>query len=376
MKMKAVVKTKAGPGAEFMEVDVPKIGPKEVLVKVKATSICGTDVHIYQWDKWSNSRIGEKKLPQILGHEVAGEVVEVGKEVRRIKIGDYVSAETHIYNPWDLQSLLCQAHLGENMEILGVDRNGTFAEYLALPENVCWVNHPSIPPEIATLQEPIGNATYAVLGEDNDVAGKTMVIIGDGPAGLFSVGIARLCGVTNIFLIGEWDYNLAIGKIMGADHVINIHKNDMDRVEYIREHTDGYGADIVLDMAGAPQAIKEGLKMLRRGGRFTAFGLSPSSTIDVDYNEEIVLKGIQVHGITGRKLFDTWYRVRNFLSSGRLNVYPIITHMFSLDEFQKGFDVILERPRKCVKVVLFPDKNELREAQKRLEMQRSVKGEM
>ena len=366
MKMKAVAKTKAGPGAELIKSDIPKIGPKEVLVKVRATSICGTDVHIYQWDEWSNNRIGSKKLPQILGHEVAGEVVEIGKDVKRVKIGDYISAETHIYDPWDLQSLLGQAHLGERMEILGVDRDGTFAEFLALPEIVCWINHPSIPPEIATLQEPLGNATYAVLGEDYDVAGKSMVIIGDGPIGLFSTAIARLCGVTNIFLIGEWDYNLSIGKAMGADHIINIHKNDINRIEYVKDHTGGYGADIVLDMAGAPKAIEEGLKMLRRGGRFTAFGITHSSTIDIDYNEEIVLKGIQIHGITGRKLFDTWYRVRNFLSSGRLNIYPAISHMFTLEEFKKGFDVILARPRKSVKVVLFPDEQELKDASERL----------
>ncbi|MFQ6083522.1 MAG: alcohol dehydrogenase catalytic domain-containing protein [Candidatus Aminicenantia bacterium] len=370
MKMKAVVKAKPGPGAELVEVDVPKISSKEVLIKVKATSICGTDVHIYQWDEWSNNRIGAKNLPQIIGHEVAGEVVEVGSEVTRIKVGDYVSAETHIYDPWDLQSLLGQAHLGEKMKILGVDCNGTFADYLALPESVCWINHPSIPPEIATLQEPLGNATYAVLGEDNDVAGKSMVIVGDGPIGLFSVGVAKLCGVTNIFLIGEWGYNLSVGKEMGADHTLFANRDEIDRIQYVKDHTGEYGADIVLDMAGAPQAIEEGLKMLRRGGRFTAFGITSSTTIDIDYNEGIVLKGIQIYGITGRKLFDTWYRVHNFLASGRLNIYPVISHMYHLTEFKKGFEAITARPRKSAKIVLFPNEQELKKASERLKKQK------
>ncbi|MHC4779395.1 MAG: alcohol dehydrogenase catalytic domain-containing protein, partial [Planctomycetota bacterium] len=164
--MKAVRKLNTDVGAAYVDVDVPKIGPEWVLVKVRATSICGTDVHIYKWDPWSDSRIGSKALPQTLGHEVAGEVVEVGGHVRRIKVGDYVSAETHIYDPGDLTTLLGALHVGNNMKILGVDCDGAFAEYFAVPESVCWVNAPAIPPEFATVQEPMGNACYAVLGED------------------------------------------------------------------------------------------------------------------------------------------------------------------------------------------------------------------
>ena len=159
-----------------MDFDIPKIAEDQVLVKVKATSICGTDVHIYKWDPWSQGRIGEKALPQIMGHEVAGEVVEVGKSVKKIKLGDLISAETHIPHPGDLQAQLCQMHIGERMKILGVDCHGSFAEYFAVPEVVCWVNDKSIPPEYASIQEPLGNATYATLGEDADVAGKSMVI--------------------------------------------------------------------------------------------------------------------------------------------------------------------------------------------------------
>ncbi len=364
--MKAVVKTRPAPGAELRLVDLPTPKPNEVLVKVQATSICGTDVHIYEWDNWSQERIGAKNLPQILGHEVAGEVVEVGKEVRQIKVGDYVSAETHIYEPRDLQTLLGQAHLGERMKILGVDCDGAFAEYFAIPEVVCWINDRSIPPEFATLQEPLGNAVYAVLGEDNDVAGKSMVLIGDGPIALFSVGVARCAGVTQIFLVGMSEHNMEIGRRMGADYILDAKRKDENRVDYIRDHTAGYGADIVLELTGSKQGIEEGIGMLRRGGRFIAFGIAHQSTIPIDYNNGIVFKGAQIQGINGRKIFDTWYRVRNFLSSGRLDISPVITHMFKLEDYEKGFQASLALPRRSAKIVLFPEEEELKKAQARM----------
>lgn len=364
-KMRAVVKTKAELGAELQEVAIPKIADDEVLVKVRATSVCGTDVHIYKWDNWSQNRIGAKALPQILGHEVAGEVVEKGKFVKKISIGDYISAETHIPNTGDLQYLLGQANIGERMQILGVDRDGVFAEYVAIPEIVCWVNDKSIPPEHATIQEPLGNATYSVLGEDNDVAGKSMVIIGDGPVGLFATAVARAVGVTNIFMVGISRFALEIGKKMGADHILYADDNSVDRVAYVKDHTGGYGADIVLELVGAQQAIKEGFQMIRKGGRFTAFGVVPSPTVTIDYNDGIVFKGCQIHGINGRKMFDTWYRVRNLLSSGRLDISPIITHKMKLEDYPKAFDNMMAIPRKTGKIVLFPDSKELEMAQKR-----------
>jgi len=362
--MKAVVKVEPAFGAAMQQRALPRIEPDQVLVKVRATSICGTDVHIYKWDEWSDNRIGAAALPQILGHEVAGEVVEIGSHVKRVAVGDYVSAETHIYHPGDLQSLLCQMHIGERMKILGVDCDGAFAEYFAVPESVCWINDPAIPPEIATVQEPLGNATYAVLGEDNDVAGKSMVLIGDGPISLLAVGVARTCGVTQIFLVGKYDFNMEIGRQMGADHLLYANR-DEDRVAYIRDLTGGYGADIVLDMAGSPQALDEGFKYLRKGGRFTAFGVASGATAPIDYNNGIVFKGSQVHGINGRRMYDTWYRVRNFLASGRLDINPVITHLYSLEDYQTGFDAMLERPRHSAKVVLFPDPAELEAARQR-----------
>ncbi|MBN1426478.1 zinc-binding dehydrogenase [Candidatus Fermentibacteria bacterium] len=364
--MKAVVKTAPHLGAEWRDVPVPMPLPDWVLLRVRATSICGTDVHIYGWNQWAQTRIGIERLPQILGHEVAGEVVEAGSQCRCIRVGDYVSAETHIYHPADLQAMLGQRHIGERMKIVGVDHDGCFAEYFAVPESVCWVNDGAIPPELAAVQEPMGNACYALLGEDCDVAGKSVVILGDGPTALFAVGIARAVGLTTIVVIGASSYALGIARRMGADHTLDITDSGVDRVQYVRDLTGGYGADLVLDMVGAASAIQEGLKIIRKGGRYSAFGVSGSATIPIDYNNGIVFRGIQIHGISGRKLFDTWYRVRNLLASARVDIRPIITHLLPLERFTEGFETAMGTPRQCGKVVLFPDAQELAAARQRM----------
>jgi threonine 3-dehydrogenase len=368
-KMMAVVKTKPQVGAEWLEVDVPKLKPDWVLVKVKATSICGTDVHIWKWDPWSEGRIGSKKLPQTMGHEVAGEVVEVGNACKRIKVGDSISAETHIYDPADLTSLLGVFHVGKNMKILGVDTDGAFAEYFLVPESVCWPNDKSIPPELATIQEPLGNATYAVLGEDNDVAGKTMLITGDGPISLFATGVARSCGVAKIIVFGKYDFNMDIAKKMGADHLIYTNKTTPEeRFKFVMDHTEGFGVDIALEMVGSQDSIDDCFKMVRKAGRVSAFGIPGSSPLPVDYANGMVFKGCQVHAINGRKIFDTWYRNRNLLANLRLDPKPVITHLFALEDYAKGFEAMTTRPRASAKVVLFPDKKELEAAKKRMGM--------
>ncbi len=363
--MKAVVKAKPELGAELQHKALPVYPPDWVLVKVRATSICGTDVHIYKWDDWSAGRIGAKNLPQTLGHEVAGDVVEVGAHCKRIKVGDYISAETHIYDPGDLNAMLGQLHIGLNMKILGVDCDGAFAEYFAVPESVCWVNDSSIPPEIAAVQEPLGNATYAVLGEDADIAGKTMVIIGDGPIAIFAAAVANVCGLAQIFFVGKYDFNMDIARKLGADHLLYANKDEINRVEYVRDHTGGNGADIVLEMAGSQLALDEAFQMVRKGGRISAFGVSADPKPRIDYNNGIVFKGAQIHGISGRKMFDTWYRNRNLLSSGKLNIAPVITHIFKLEDFKSGFDAMMTRPRHSAKCVLFPTDEEFQAAKKR-----------
>jgi len=363
--MKAIVKTKPEKGAELLEVPIPNIADDEVLVKVKAVGICGTDVHIYNWDPWAQGRIGAKKLPQIMGHELCGIVERIGKNVKGVQTGDYISAETHIYFPKDLNALLGQMHIGEGMEILGVDRDGVFAEYVHIPERVLWHNDKNIPYELAAVQEPLGNACYAVLGEDHDIAGKTMVITGDGPISLMATAIARTCGVTKIFLIGMSDEMMKIAKELGADYVLSVNKTSQEeRVRFIRDNTYGVGSDIALEIVGNQQSISDAFKMVRKGGRVSAFGISPQPTMTFDYDNDIVFKGIQIHGISGRKIFDTWYRVRNLLASGRLKVDPIITDVMLFEDYQKAFEKLAESNRKSAKIVMFPDKKDLEGALK------------
>lgn len=365
--MQAVVKTEPKLGAEMQETAIPQAHSDWVVVKVRATSICGTDVHIYKWDAWSAGRIGAKALPQILGHEVAGEVIEVGPHCKRIKVGDYISAETHVYDPGDLTSMLGAFHVGANMKILGVDFDGCFAEYFALPEAICWPNDPAIPPEVASIQEPLGNATYAVLGEDADVAGKTMVITGDGPISLFAVGVARAVGVAKIIHFGKYEFNMQIALKMGADLQLNTNETSpKERLEFVLDHTGGNGVDLALEMVGSQNSIDDCFAMVRKAGRVTAFGIAAESPLPIDYNNGIVFKGCQVHGINGRKIFDTWYRNRNLLASGRLDPTPVITNVFPLTDFAKGFDKMIERPRKSAKVVLFPDEEDYKAAAKRI----------
>jgi len=364
--MKAVVKTKPEMGAEMQNKPMPKPESDWVIVKVRATSICGTDVHIYKWDAWSAGRIGAKALPQILGHEVAGEVVEVGAHCKRIKVGDYISAETHIYDPGDLTTMLGAPHVGRHMKILGVDYNGCFAEYFALPESICWPNDKSIPPEVATIQEPLGNATYAVLGEDADVAGKSMLITGDGPISLFAVGVARAVGVAKIIHFGKYDLNMEIAKKMGADLQMFTNKSDSKkRLEFVMDHTDGNGVDIALEMVGSQDSVNDCFACVRKAGRVTAFGVASENTLPIDYNNGIVFKACQIHGINGRKIFDTWYRNRQLLANGRLDPTPVITDVMKLDDFDKGFGKMIERPRRSAKIVLFPDEQEYQAALRR-----------
>lgn len=346
-KMKAVVKTKKAPGAEMLEVEVPKIKPNEVLIKIIATSICGTDVHIYEWDPWSQGRI--KNIPQILGHECAGEVVEVGANVTRLKVGDYISAETHIPCNNCIQCLTGQQHICGNLKILGVDCDGVFAEYAAIPDEVAWLNDRAIAPEFACVQEPLGNAVYCTLVEP--VTGKTVLIFGDGPTGLFAAAVAAVAGAARIYLVGRHPVRMEIAKKVGADVLINDKTDDVEKI--VMEDTEGVGVDIVLDMAGTQRAIDLGFKLVRKGGRYSAFGVA-SGPVSLDLNNGVIFKGATIFGINGRLMFDTWFKVKNLLRYKKLDISPIVTHKLPLEEYEKGFELMMKRPKISGKVVLFP----------------------
>jgi threonine 3-dehydrogenase len=344
-EMKAVMKKKPGPGAELVTVPIPKIGPRDILVKVKATSICGTDSHIYEWNAWAQKRI---KPPRIMGHEFGGEVVEMGKDVTFVFLGDHVSAETHIVDNKCFQCRTGQAHVCQNMKILGVDTDGCFAEYVAIPEENAWVNDKSLPPEIAAIQEPFGNAVHTVFSEG--VEGKTVAIFGLGPIGICAVAICKAAGAAHIFGIGRKnEYRLNLAKKMGADTVIK--SNEQDVVKIIKEATGGTGVDVCLEMAGSQESINQSLKVVKPGGRMSALGL-PDGDITLNWADDIVFKAVRIYGVTGRRMYGTWYTTAGLLKSGRVNVEPIITHKFKLEEYDKGMQLM--REGKCGKVVLYP----------------------
>jgi len=346
-KMKAIFKKERKPGAELDVVDIPEINPDEVLVKVKVASICGTDVHIYRWNKWAQNRI---KPPLIIGHELAGEVVEVGTNVKSLKVGDFVSAETHIPCNHCFQCKTGKQHICKNVSILGVDINGIFADYAALPEICAWKNSEKIPFEFASVQEPLGNAVYATL-EGGGITGRKVAIFGCGPTGLFATGVARVSGASEIISVGKHEFRMEIAKKMGADHILKYPDDDI--VKLIKEITGGEGVDVVLEMTGSQDAINNGFSVLKKGGRFTAFGI-PSEKVEIDVANNVIFKGAVIIGISGRKMFDTWYTVANLLESKRIDISPVITHKFPLEEFEKGFELMMSEERKAAKILLFP----------------------
>ncbi len=347
-KMRAIFKDQAAPGLTMKMVDIPEPGPRDVLIKVKATSICGTDRHIYHWNPWSAGRI---KPPMIVGHEVCGHVVKLGRDVTLLKEGDFVSAESHI------PCTVCpvcrngQQHICARLKILGVDTTGTFAEYAVIPETVAWKNDPDLDPALAAIMEPLGNAVYTVLAEP--ITGKSVAIFGDGPAGFNATAVARASGAGTIFQIGKHDFRLELGRKAGADYSFNIGQPGTNVVKTILEATDGIGVDVVLEMTGSQQAVDDGIKVLRKGGRFSAFGL-PSGPITIDLNG-LVFKGARILGINGRLMWDTWFQMAGLLRSGKLDPSPVITHRIPLDDFEKGFAAMDSSDREVGKVVMYPD---------------------
>ena len=347
--MKAVVKTRKAPGAELVDISVPKPKADEVLVKLTAGSICGTDVHIYSWD--SGAQVYVKNLPQVLGHEFAGTIAEVGKEVKKFKVGDYVSAETHIYCGKCVQCRNDQRHICETGRIFGLTCNGCFAEYFAVPERVVWKNNPQLPPEIAAIQEPLGNAVYCALGDyDKNLEKKSVLIVGDGPTAIMAAGVAKAEGARQVIILGRHDKRMEIAKKMGADRAL---KDGQGVEDILSDITAGKGFDVVLEMAGSPEAVKLALRWTRIGGRMSAFGIHGGPFAIENYGQ-FVRSGKKILAITGRLIWQTWEEVRRLLESGSLDISPVITHKVRLEEFERGFDLMTQRPKVSGKVILVP----------------------
>ncbi len=340
--MKAIAKTKRKKGMELINVPTPKIGLREVLIKITLASICGTDVHIYDWTHWAKHRFTP---PRIIGHEFVGIVEEIGNEVTHVEVGDRVSAESHISCGHCYQCSNGYSEVCRNLKLLGVDYDGALSEYLVLPEHVLWKNGPDIPDKWATIQEPFGNAIDTVMAED--VSAKTVLILGAGPIGLFATGIARACGASLIIVSDPNNYRLAISKKMGAHMALNPEKKDITSL--ILDATNNNGVDVVLEFSGNNRALDQGLEVITPGGRISVLGIY-EKRVSIDLNKEVIFKKIRIYGITGRKVFSTWHKTSRFLSSGIINPDPILTHQFPLKDYEKG--IKLMREGKCGKVIL------------------------
>jgi threonine 3-dehydrogenase len=343
--MKALRKPRAAPGAQVESVPIPEIGPSDVLVRVRAASICGTDLHIYHWDRWSASRMHP---PLTFGHEFCGHVEKIGAEVTTVAPGDFVSAEMHIADGTCRPCRMGQAHLCQNGKVLGIDADGCFAEFVRIPARNIWKVDPAIPEHYAAIMDPLGNAVHTVLS--GPIGGQTVAVTGAGPIGLMGIAVARACGATTIFASETNARRRDLAKKMGADEVIDPSKTDV--VAQVRAATDGAGVDVLLEMSGNATAIQQGFQMLRPGGRASLLGIT-SQPVQFDLVADIIFKGATVHGIYGRKMFETWIQTTDLLKAGRLNLDPLFRERIPLDGFLNAFSQL--EKGEAEKILFYPN---------------------
>jgi threonine 3-dehydrogenase len=344
--MRALVKAEPRAGAALREVPVPLPGPGELLIRLEAVSLCGTDLHIYRWDEWAQGRLG-KYLPRVFGHEMAGRVVAHGPGTGAVPLGTRVAAETHLVDWTCYQCRTGREHVCANLKILGVDADGAFAEYMTLPERNAWPSE-ELSPEIAAIQEPMGNAVFATFVEEITTA--TVAVLGCGPIGLMAVAICKFAGASRVFATDVMPHRREMAARMGADCVLD---GAGDVEAEIRRETGGTGVDVVLEMSGAEAAVHQAFRIATNGGRVSLLGV-PSRPITLDFSDAIIFRGLRVYGITGRQLWGTWYKTAALLREG-LDVSPIITDRLPLSRYEEAFDLLAQGV--AGKVVLQPQES-------------------
>ena len=338
--MKALVKHSPKEGIWMEDVPDPKCGPGEVRIRITYTAICGTDKHIFEWDEWAQNNL---KLPLIVGHEFCGIIDEVGPHVTHYKVGDRVSGEGHITCGNCRNCRAGKKHLCPETFGVGVHRDGAFAEYLVIPESNVWPLHEDIPSEIAAFFDPLGNAVHTALAFN--ITGEDILICGAGPIGMMAAAICKFSGSRNIVVTDINDYRLNLAKDLGASRTVNPRKEDIGTV--FEELGISHGFDVGLEMSGNPEAFNQMISLMYNGGNIALLGLLPNST-KVDWNK-VIFKGLNIKGIYGREMYDTWYKMTQMIRSG-LSVSKVLTHHFKIDDFQKAFKVI--ESGNCGKVVL------------------------
>jgi len=328
--MKSLAKLHKEPGIWMHEAPIPKVGPNDLLIKIKKTAICGTDMHIYQWDEWSQNTI---PVPMVVGHEYVGEVVEMGQEVQGFTIGDRVSGEGHITCGHCRNCRAGRRHLCRNTEGVGVNRPGAFAEFLVIPAFNAFKIPDNISDDLAAIFDPFGNAVHTTLSYD--LVGEDVLITGAGPIGIMAAAVAKHVGARHVVITDINPYRLALAEKMGATRAVDVSKASLGDVMAELGMTEGF--DVGLEMSGVPVAFRDMLDKMNNGGKVAMLGIPPSD-VAVDWNQ-VIFKGLTIKGIYGREMFETWYKMASLIQSG-LDITPMITHQFSVDDFQKGFDTM------------------------------------
>lgn len=342
--MKAVVKARPEPGVQIAEVPEPRPGEDEILVRVEAASICGSDLAIYEWRDWVSERM---RTPRVVGHEFCGTVEAVGTRAENVGIGDFIAAETHIADGTCHQCLIGERHVCSNVQILGFDRDGCFTELIAIPAVNAWITDRSMPIDVASIQEPFGNAVHsATRGPLQD---QVVLVTGCGPIGLFCIAIARAEGAARVVATDVNEYRMNLARSAGADAVV-----DSRRPDAVEEMLTAGGRqfDVALEMSGASSAISQALHCLRPGGWISLLGL-PVAPVTLDLNELVIQKGVTVYGIFGRRIWETWEHTRRLLSpGGGVDVTPLITHHIGLEDVEEAMHLLQEG--ECGKIVIYP----------------------
>jgi len=329
--MKALIKDKPVRGGTYTDLPTPKIGDGDLLVRVHAAAICGTDIHIYQWNEYASSRI---KLPLLFGHEFSGEVVEVGKQVTHFKKGDRVAAETHVPCGHCYQCTTGLQHVCKDMKIVGVHMDGAFAEYSVLPAVCAWKIDPAISYEIGSTLEPFGIGVHAL--SKTKPAGKKVIVFGCGPIGIYAQMVAKLSGAEIVIGVDVTKERCQLARKMGTDIVLN--GKEVNVVEEVNKITNGFGTDIVIELTGNRGVLNDASKTLRRGGDMVLVGLF-SGPVEWDVVNNVIYKEANVFGVTGRIMWDTWWLAQSILLSGKIDIGPVITHYFDLKDFDKALQL-------------------------------------
>jgi len=328
--MKALVKARPEAGLTLTEVPIPQVGPNDVLVKIKKTSICGTDLHIYNWDEWSQKTI---KTPMTIGHEFVGEIVELGSHVGGFQIGERVSGEGHIVCGVCRNCLAGRRHYCPHTKGIGVNRDGAFAQYLAIPSSNVWRCSPDIPDDVISCFDPLGNAVHTAL--TYDLVGEDVLITGAGPIGIMAAAICKHVGARYVVITDLNEYRLDLAKKMGATRTVNVSKASIPDV--MKELKMKEGFDVGLEMSGSPVAFSGMVDNMFNSGRIALLGLLKAQT-QINW-DKVIFNGLSIKGIYGREMFETWYKMTAMLQSG-LDISPVITHRFDVRDYEEGFKVM------------------------------------